>query len=443
MTQPQPAKTAQPTAGTTTAAPRRARTRVPAWASKPPVVLTIVGLVAIVELGAYFLLGLLWWAIANAVVALLIWLALLAWRRKGKGGLLDRILNAIWPNRSSRTSSSRSSGLGKSGRAGGLSRLFGGRSGGAGRSGGLGKLLGKGRGGLKGVGGRGSKGGSPLGKPGGKSGPGNGRSSGRSWWPFTRTFSGGAGKSGKGGSAGGKHGKRTGSGSTKNGQGKSGSGKSGSVGGIRGWLDGVKGEFKKGADTANRIIGKRGTGDSYDYVDDDSELEDDDGVFESEDDDTGATSEPSASETGSGGGTMARKGRIYSAEISLQGFGRHSLPAISAAIEADAAAAQKVARYREEVAAELAKATAQAESELPLDPSITAELQAIQKEFQQIADETDALNKRAGKLKAQADTLPVQYRRRHEHDEQRVDGGRGHSRKKEERADVSRASGDV
>lgn len=73
------------------AAPRRIKQS--AWYAKPPVI-GCAGLgLLIVELVTYGLLGPLWWAVSNGVALILVFGAVLAWRRRGKGGFLDRLFS--------------------------------------------------------------------------------------------------------------------------------------------------------------------------------------------------------------------------------------------------------------------------------------------------------------------------------------------------------------
>jgi hypothetical protein len=452
MAQPQPA--GQPQAGDSTAArPRRTRSRGPAWLSKPPVALTAVGVIVVLELAAYFGLGLWWWLAANAAVALIVWGGLLAWRRKGKGGLLDRLLGAVLPG--GRAGSGAGDGRG-AGRGGPLGRLFGGGPGRgrSGRGGPLGRLFGGGRHGGPGKGkgllGKGGKPGrGPLGKllgggggkPGkGGSGKGGGKKPGKgkggglgALWPFTNPFSGGSGKAGKtpGGKGGGWKDK------------------------IKAATDDVKDGWRRGADDADRIGGWLGgllgngrgdQGGADDGADHDGAQQADPTTAAGGDpghDTTRDDRQPVVAfgmESPEGGHEMA--GQIFRDGISLQGFAAKVLPAIANAIGADSRAARKLAEQRAEYARELARAATYADSSLPMEKPLVAELEQISKAVTAIAQQTERDAAELLRLQARAEEIRAAYRRRHKGDEERAAGTRG-GVKSEMAADVQRAIQDI
>lgn len=502
MTQPQPGGQPQPAAGTAQATkPRRSRSRAPEWMSKPPVMLTAVGCVVVLELSAFFGLGLLWWAVANVALVLVVWSAMLAWRRKGKGGWFGQLLDRLFGGRAGAAGGSGGGKSGKNqGRGGPLSRLFGGGpSGGKGSGKGpLGKLLGgrPGKGGKSGFGMPGKGRGGPLGKllggrgggkgsggaGGGKDGlgkllggktPGSGKSAklgtgGKtgSWWPFTNPFGGSSSRRSRGGGSGGG-GSRKGKSGGKGG--KTGKGGKNRRNGKGGWLS------DRDRDDLDRILNddfgdlfgrreKDNAGGDEDTSDGnerkgllgqarDEWRRGDEAATKVVDRITGAnragTGDDTRSENetivafGMDGGTMARGGRIYNPGISLQGFAAKTFPAIAGALEADIAANKKVTALREEYSREIERAATQADTEMPMNKKVVAELQVIATATKRIAAETAAATTRLRNLHAQAETLRATYLRGNEHDEARATGGRGHGHNAEQAADVSRAKSDM
>lgn len=144
-----PSPSAPPAAVDKPSTPRR---KAPAWYVRPQILAVVALVLVVAELVAFHFLGWLWALVANLVLLIVLFLAALAWRRKGKGGLLDRLLSGLGRGRR---------GGARSGRAGGC-RWPGGAAGGR-RGGLLGKLtggrLGRRTGGAAGAGGSGSTGG--------------------------------------------------------------------------------------------------------------------------------------------------------------------------------------------------------------------------------------------------------------------------------------------
>lgn len=79
-------------------ATRRSRAKKPAWQQHAPVLITLGLLVIVLELIGFSALGWRWWAVANAILLVAIVALALAWRRRGKGGLLAA-LAAAWGRR--------------------------------------------------------------------------------------------------------------------------------------------------------------------------------------------------------------------------------------------------------------------------------------------------------------------------------------------------------
>lgn len=96
-TTPGPATPVEEPQDATSPAPR-ARTprgRVPWWLTHTPTAVAVLLIVVILELAAFELLGLYAWVAANVVVWVVVFVAALAWRRRGKGGLLASFLAGL------------------------------------------------------------------------------------------------------------------------------------------------------------------------------------------------------------------------------------------------------------------------------------------------------------------------------------------------------------
>jgi len=432
----QPTTQQQP-GGTQPPAPRRRRPRTPAWLQRPPVVVCTVLLVVVVELAAYALLGWLWWLVANAALGIVAWCGILAWRRKGKGGLLDRILGALFPGRggtASRTSSKTSrTGPAGGGKGGPLSRLLGGGrgkgvgggSGSPGR-GALGKLLGgrgKGAGrtaGAGGGGGRTGKGG-PLGKllggrgtGGGGKGLKGGWGTGGSWWPF----GGGRGKNAK-----------------------SKSGKAGQPWWKTLWDQGRAGLDAAMDDDAER---QRRRAERRAQAADGKRARSADGKPKPGRDGDKPASATSTRDQQAAFIQPPPAGRpkgdsMYTEGASLFRFGRN-LPKVSEALSEHAA---EVRRHEEQLAATvrgLQQLATQADSELPADKALVAEIESIKSKLGTLL--SNPYSAKLARLAAEAEALPGKYRAAHADDEARLTGRRG-GVDAEKRADVAAGQADT
>lgn len=126
-------------------------------------------------------------------------------------------------------------------------------------------------------------------------------------------------------------------------------------------------------------------------------------------------------------------------DASLQRWGRN-LRTIAPALEDLAKTAEQTNRLAAAITSGVKRLAGQGEIDLPADPNLVAEAEAIAAELKAIQAEDPTHRLRA--LAARAEVLAGQYHQRHEVDEARLSGERG-GRHKEKRADVSTAEKDV
>lgn len=400
--------------------------KAPPWWAKPQI-LAVVGLVLVlIELVAFGLLGWIWWLVANAALAVMTFLVMLAWRRRSKGGLIAKLLGA----RSRRPRTGRpGSGTRTGGRGGGRWPGMGGRgrSGTAG-GGGLRSRLAKALGGAKG---RGTAAG----------GPATGRSSGGLLGRLGRRASGtpsGSSARGPGSILGRKRNRGTGgTGGTGGGSGAGTAGKSksrtswwrrqpstkpgpSSAGGpgrttaskpAQEPVGRKPGQQANGDPRQGRPTPQRGGGDQQQ-----------------------SRSRPAAGPNSTGGSDQMTDMQ-YSADQSLQRAGANLRGAEEAAAEVQRLYAQAEAA-KQRFTQVFGAATQQMEDDMPSSSRLRAEMETTQRQAQRAttADEWRAVS-------AQAATLPATYRQEHETDEDRLAGGRG-GRHRERRADVAYAEQD-
>lgn len=453
-----------------TSQPRQStpRKRQPNWWTKPPVMATGALLILVVELAAYALLGLLWWAVGNLVAVLALLVALRMWRGRGQGGgLLDRLLSGGRNRAAGGAVGGRQFGLaagrgrtatgtvagGSSGPRGGglrshLPRLLGGSKGGrsAGQNSGSGGAPAGARRGLgnplRGLG-RGRAGGAGAGAAGGPNGT-SGRGGGRSLRNALR------GRGHTAGSSGG--GSPTGGGAS----GGAGRRKPSRINPLnwKSWKPGDVGKApadRKKADpeTVAAARGRKPSPKPAQPV-----VQGDDKAPakpEQTNQRPAAENQPQAdterqapqrmpvpkprhaAAPNNEGDSMSNLS--HNDDMSLQRWGRNLSAAEHAAeevqkkyAEAEAAAAQ----YR----AVMEKINTQYQTELPPSHRLSGDLDGVVSRAKTAvtADEWRA-------VAADAATLPMTYKREHETDEDRLDGGRG-GRAREKRADVGHAEQD-
>jgi hypothetical protein len=410
----------------------------------PPVLVTAGLLVLLAEVGLWVAVGWLWWLAANVAAVALLFSAALAWRRRSKDGLLDRLFGS----RGSGKSGTARSG-GRSGRSGGLGRLFGGGSGksgggsggaagGSGRRGGLLSRLFGDRSGGAGSGGSGA-----AGSAGGKRGGGLlSRLRGR-------TRSGGSGSAGGGRKSGGLLSKLRGAGKGRSaGGGKTGGTPTGGKS-TKGLLPRVGKDFAKGVrEGADRTTGRKPdpkvdakTGSKNSSADDKKLKRAAD--VKADQDAPGDQPERKPSPRPRPGKVTAQEETMVQHEddASLQKWGRN-LKTVGPAIEDLAKKDDQQVAFGAAIAASVRKLAVQGDSDLPADKTLVAEVDSIAAELRAIQAEREAQTQRLRGLAARAETLGGTYSRQHDVDEARLAGERG-GRHREKRADVGTAEQDT
>lgn len=407
-----------------TATTRRPKT--PAWYTRPQVLAVIALVVALI---GFILVGTLGWVWALAVVVglvIVVFLAALAWRRKGKGGLLDRILGARG-NRANRKGPGSRTG-------GGNTRA----PGSGGRMAALRSRLPKALGGTRP--GRNSRAGTP-----GNSGPSGGGKTGKWTPPWKRNKGGKTGGNGSGTGPGGSSSTGPGGKPKRNrpkGEAPGGkynplnwrSWKPGDIGHKRpddqkpGGKNGPALPDRKNTKPSPGQTGQQNPGDAKHTRPAEPQQQDRGGS--PKETRPAPTADRSNSTTGGNDMTMP-----YSDDQSLQRAGAN-LSAFAAAAEEIRKEQARVDAMKATYVETLGKATTQMENDMPSSTRLRAEMEDTLAKAKRASDEAGW-----GAVAGQAGTLPGTYRREHETDEDRLAGGRG-GRHKEKRADVTVAEQD-
>jgi hypothetical protein len=414
----------------------------------PPVLATAGMLLLVGELVLLATVGWLWLIVVNLVVAMVAFAAMLAWRRKGKGGLLDRLLGSVGRSgaspRSGKSGRSSPGGASKGGRGNPLSRLFGpGRASGPGggasrRKPGLFDAL-RGR------------------RPGASSKPGASRDASGSprgkaskLWPFGggKTKGGGPGGSRSPGGSGSKGG---GSGSPSGGGGK----KPGRKKKPGGWWSDFRDSFNerrgegRAEDEPKKAKGRKKADRRADLVDDADlvdEIDEASGPAADVDSDWTPGYElpprPGKEERRNPAPKPQEEPMIrHEDDASLQRWGRN-LKDIAPALDELATSARQQTDVANAVAQSVAKLALQGENDLPAHASLTSEAESIASELRALNAENEVRADKMRTLAARGEALALRYGTQHETDEGRLNGERG-SRSQEKRADVGTAEQDT
>lgn len=384
------------------------RTKKPNPLLDPPVLVTAVMILLVVELVLWAAVGWLWWIVINAAAAMLVFAAMLAWRRRGKGGLLDRLMRlAGLPGASPRSGASpKGASKRKPGGASRnpFSRLFG--PGRASRPGGdasrakkpglFDALRGKRPGASRKPGASGASPGtssrkSPAGKPSGSTSSSSGGGGGRK-----------------------KPGRKKG----------------------RSLWDDVRDGFnqKRSEPSAKK---------SKDPKRSDQKPDREEPAVAADDQPT--PKQPKQKERHDQAPQQEQEEETpmirHDEGSSLQRWGRN-LKTIAPAIDELATEARKQSDVTDAIAKGVERLATQGENDLPAHPALTAEAEAIAAGLREVRAEEEVRAERLRSLAARAEVLAARYGTQHETDEARLNGERG-GRAKERRADVSAAEQDT
>lgn len=410
--------------------PRATTRKRPAWYTKPHIVAVVVLIVVGVEAVAFGLVGWIWWVVANLALLVVAFLAALAWRRKGKGGLLDKLLGG----KSSRRSTGARTGGSGGGRWPGQGSRSAGRPRGSSAGGSSGGRLGKMRAAL----GRKRKN-----QAAGSTGPGT-----------SGAGSSTAGRKRKFGLPGRKK-AATRTGSSTGSSGGSSTGPTGSSGRKKNrnfrlpWSKPKGSTQTPGAAPQPKHTGRPDGSKPSPHPRRDSPPQQRQSPTPDAKTEPAKTSttepkhqtDPRQTPAGPNQkepdmtGPTGDTGIGYSDDQSLQRWGRN-LGTIEQAIAEGARLYAEAEAYKAKLASALSAIRNQAENELPASGRVRADVEALEARAR-TASSADELRAVA----ADAAALPAVYRNEHEVDEARLNGGRG-GREREKRADVTIAEQD-